>query len=77
MRNTSLDLFPGTGEVPGIAKGVRLRGWRWVWPQLLRIAYTLSTLGLSYPVSREFPEGLSRTSLGLSEQKPATLGVKH
>lgn len=28
LRNTSLDLFPGTGTVPGISKGTRTRGGR-------------------------------------------------
>lgn len=83
LRNTSLNLFPGTETGSGISKGVRLRGWRWVFlvcPQCLRTALQiagLTTFSPSYLVPREFPEGLSRRSLGLSGQKPAKLGVKH
>lgn len=84
LRNTSLDLFPGTEMGSGILKRVRLGGCWWVFlvcPQFLRtalqIAVALTIFSPSYLVPREFPEGLSRRSLGLSGRKPARLGVKY
>lgn len=59
LRNTSLDLFAGTGTVPDISKGVRLRGWRWAWPQFSKDSPYSHHPGSLLPC----PQGVPRRSL--------------